>query len=108
MLIANIIIGLIFGAAGAAFIIYAYPLNKKVLFLSWVEKKWGMGTGPTAYKILGLLSIIAGVCAIVGWLDLATPILGSFRGDPKPVQNPSITQPTQVNPNYRYNGNIAP
>jgi hypothetical protein len=107
MLIANIIIGLIFGAAGAAFIIYAYPLNKKVLFLSWVEKKWGMGTGPTAYKIIGLICIVAGVCAIIGWLDLATPILGSFKGDPKPIQNSTI-QPTQQIPGYRYNGNVAP
>jgi hypothetical protein len=109
MTIANIIIGLIFGAAGAAFIIYAYPLNKKVLFLSWVEKKWGMGTGPTAYKMLGLLCIIAGVCAIIGWLDLATPILGSFKGDPKPTQVQNLNNsPAQQVPNYRYNGNVAP
>jgi hypothetical protein len=107
MLFANIIIGLIFGSAGAAFIIYAYPLNKKILFLSWVEKKWGMGTGPTAYKMLGLLCIIAGVCAIIGWLDLATPILGSFKDDPKPIQNSTI-QSTQQVPNYRYNGTVAP
>jgi hypothetical protein len=107
MLIANIIIGLIFGAAGAAFIIYAYPLNKKVLFLSWVEKKWGMGSGPTGYKMLGLVCIIAGVCAIVGWLDLATPILGSFKSEPPPIQN-SINPQTQQVPTYRYNGNIAP
>jgi hypothetical protein len=79
MVIANIIIGLIFGAAGAAFIVYAYPLNKKVFFLSWVEQKWGMGTGPSAYKILGLTLIILGVCSIVGWINLATPILGSFQ-----------------------------
>ena len=107
MLIANIIIGLIFGAAGAAFVVYAYPLNKKVLFLSWVEKKWGMGTGPTAYKVLGLFCIIAGVCAIIGWLDLATPILGGFKNDSQPIQDSNIT-PTQTLPNYRYNGNIAP
>ena len=104
MLIANITLGLIFGAAGASFIIYAYPLNKKVLFLSWVEKKWGMGSGPTAYKILGLICIIVGVCSIIGWLDIATPILGSFKSDPKSISNP-ITQPIQP---YRYNGNVAP
>jgi hypothetical protein len=90
MLIANIIIGLIFGAAGAAFIIYAYPLNKKVLFLSWVEQKWGMGTGSTAYKMLGLFCIVLGICSIIGWVDLATPILG--KPQPKPseiiVENP--------------------
>ena len=107
MSIANIIIGFIFGAAGAAFIIYAYPLNKKILFLSWVEKKWGMGTGPTAYKMLGLICIVAGICAIIGWLDLATPILGSFKGDPKPIQNQPI-QSIQIVPSYRYNGNVAP
>jgi hypothetical protein len=86
MSIANIIIGLIFGAAGAAFIVYAYPLNKKILFLSWVEQKWGMGTGPTAYKMLGLFCIILGICSIIGWVDLATPILGK----PQPPQS-SVT-----------------
>jgi hypothetical protein len=84
MTIANIIIGLIFGSAGVAFIIYAYPLNKKVLFLSWVEQKWGMGTGPTAYKTLGLFCIILGICSIIGWIDLATPILG--KSQPKQSQ----------------------
>ena len=107
MLIANIIIGLIFAAAGAAFIIYAYPLNKKVLFLSWVEKKWGMGTGPTAYKLIGLVCIISGVCSIIGWLDLATPILSSFKDNTQPAQN-QTTGPTNQLPNYRYNGNVAP
>ncbi len=107
MFIANIILGLIFGAAGAAFIIYAYPLNKKVLFLSWVEKKWGMGTGPTAYKIIGLICIVVGICSIIGWLDIATPILGGFKNDPKPTQN-FFTQPVEQSPAYRYNGNVAP
>lgn len=107
MSIANIIIGLIFGAAGVAFIIYAYPLNKKILFLSWVEKKWGMGTGPSAYKILGLICIVAGICAIIGWLDLATPILGGFKSQPQPAID-STNQLNQRIPAIRFNGDVAP
>jgi hypothetical protein len=105
MLIANIIIGLIFGAAGAAFIVYAYPLNKKILFLSWVEKKWGMGTGPTAYKMLGLFCIILGVCSIIGWVDLATPILGK----PQPKESTIIVENPE-NRTIRDNigGDLAP
>jgi hypothetical protein len=107
MFIANVIIGLIFGAVGVAFILYAYPLNKKILFLSWVEQKYGQGTGSTAYKLLGLVLLFAGICAIIGWLDLAKPILGAFEG------SPSQSSPSKANPEVRYNnnyrgGDIAP
>jgi hypothetical protein len=107
MLVANIIIGLIFGAIGMALIVYAYPLNKKILFLSWVEKKYGQGTGPTAYKMLGLVLIFVGICAIIGWFDLATPILGGFDNGSKNTTNIGASNPSNIIPT-KVRGDIAP
>ena len=73
----NIIMGLIGMALGVAIIVNAFYLNHHVLFLGWVETKWGSGTGTTAYLFIGLLICLISVFVILGYLDLAGSAFGS-------------------------------
>jgi hypothetical protein len=77
----NIIMGLLGLLLGVWIIVNAFYLNHHVLFLGWVEEKWGPGTGTTAYLFIGLVICLISVFVILGYLDLAGAAFGgSDRG----------------------------
>lgn len=72
----NIIMGLIGLALGVWIIVNAFHLNHHILFLGWVEQKWGPGSGTTAYLFIGLGICLFSVFVILGYLDLAGAAFG--------------------------------
>jgi hypothetical protein len=75
---ANLILGLIGFAGGIAIIYYAFPLNHRVYFLDFVERKFGGGSGTSAYRLIGLLLCIFSMFLMVGRVSLG----GNIAGDP--------------------------
>jgi hypothetical protein len=103
MSVGNIIIGAILISIGIWFIIKAFWFNHSVFFLGWAEKKWGTGSGTSAYRFIGLGLIVLGMFCIIGIVD----IYGTAFGGGK-QSNPQInksTSPRILNPR---NGIIAP
>ncbi len=95
--IPNIILGIIGIVGGFAITYYAYNLNHKVLFLSWVENKWGPGMGTTAYRLIGVVAAFFGFFVLIGIIDLFTL---AFGGSPTSSSNGGIQNgtPVQVRP----------
>jgi hypothetical protein len=66
----NIILGLLSAALGLWMVKDAFHINHHILFLGWVERKYGPGMGVTAYQILGVIFILFGFFVGFGFLDL--------------------------------------
>ncbi len=80
----NIILGLIAIAIGVWMVKDAFHINHHILFLGWVEKKYGPGTGTNAYQIFGIIMCLFGVFVALGYIDLFSNAFGST---PAPKQN---------------------
>jgi hypothetical protein len=86
------IIGLI---GGIAIIYYAFALNHRVFFLDFVERKYGGGSGTTAYRLIGLLVCIFSMFLMVGKINLA----GNINGDTgAPTNKNNVPSKVQVAP----------
>jgi hypothetical protein len=91
----NLILGIIGFAGGIATILYAFTLNHRVYFLDFVERKYGGGSGTTAYRLIGLLMCIFSMLLMVGRVSLA----GNINGDTGPSANKnSVPSKVQTNP----------
>jgi hypothetical protein len=66
----NLILGLISIAIGVWMVVKAYHINHHILFLGWVERKYGPGMGTTAYQLLGTGFILFGCFVALGFVDL--------------------------------------
>jgi hypothetical protein len=89
--IPNLILGIIGISGGIAITYYAYYINHHLLFLGWVEQKWGPGMGTTAYRLIGLAVTIFGFFVLIGRIDLFTAAFGGGGGS-----SPTSSQRVQV------------
>lgn len=78
----------------------AFYLNHHVLFLGWVEQKWGPGKGTDAYRIIGLILIIFSMFVMLGQVNLFSNPYDSSKAPS------SKSQQVQTTPSSR--SNIAP
>jgi len=78
----------------------AFYLNHHVLFLGWVEQKWGPGRGTEAYRIIGLILIIFSIFVMLGQVNLFSSPYDSSRAPS------NRSQQVQTAPGSR--SNIAP
>lgn len=67
----NFVMGIIGIGIGILLIVKAYYLNHHILFLGWIESKWGSGTGTIAYRMIGLGMCIFSIFVMTGWIDIA-------------------------------------
>lgn len=94
----NMIAGLICFVMGILMVKEAFNINQKILFLGWVEQKYGPGTGVLAYQLLGIAFCCLGFFTFFGYIDL----FGSaFADNSKPV-----TQDTRFIPGSPNGGSI--
>lgn len=75
--IPNIILGLICIGMGVWLVKDAFHINHHILFLGWVENKYGPGTGTTAYQLLGVGMCLFGVFVTLGYIDLFSNAFGT-------------------------------
>ncbi len=73
----NVIIGLIGIAGGVWLIIKAFWLNHHLLFLAWVENKWGPGTGTNFYQFCGAGVCVFSLFVMLGYIDVAGAAFGN-------------------------------
>jgi hypothetical protein len=90
--IPNVIFGLIGISGGVAITYYAYYINHHLLFLGWVEQKWGPGMGTTAYRLIGLAVTIFGFFVLIGRIDLFTAAFGGSGSTPTSSQRVQVQQ----------------
>jgi hypothetical protein len=90
--IPNIIFGIIGISGGIAITYYAYYINHHLLFLGWVEQKWGPGMGTTAYRLIGLAVTIFGFLVLIGRIDLFSAAFGSGGATPTSSQRVQVQQ----------------
>ena len=99
----NIIIGIIGSIAGTLIIKEAFHLNHHIYFLDFVERKYGPGSGTTAYRFVGLAICVLSVLTMIGLIDLA--------GSQNKVQTIDLNKTNTVQPKYYVpsngSGNIA-
>ena len=72
----------------------AFYLNHHILFLGWVEQKWGPGMGTTAYKFVGIGLIVFSVLVGLGQINLTSDNLQNS----KKTQNINTTTTTPLSP----------
>jgi hypothetical protein len=72
----NFFVGIIGIAVGVYLIKDSFNLNHHVLFLGWVEKKYGPGSGTLAYKLIGLGVIIFSTFVAIGQVNLVESAFG--------------------------------
>ena len=99
----NIIIGIIGCIGGTLIIKEAFHINHHIYFLDFIERKYGPGSGVTAYRLIGLATCILSILAMIGIIDLA--------GGQKKVQTINLNTSKATQPGYNIpsngNGNIA-
>ncbi len=66
----NTLIGLIGMVCGFFLIKEAYYFNHHILFLKYIERKFGPGMGTSAYKLIGLSVIIFSFFVFLGQINL--------------------------------------
>lgn len=102
----NFIVFVVLIATGVALVVNAYYLNHHLVFLGWVEQKWGPGTGTLAYKIIGLALILLAALIITGVVDVFEDPLSQLErtGDPSTSSgnspNPARSNAAPVNLSY--------
>ncbi len=99
----NIIIGVIGCICGTLMIKEAFHINHQIYFLDFIERKYGPGSGTTAYRLIGLAICVLSILAMIGIIDLA--------GSKDKVQTINYNKTNTVQPIYNVptngNGNIA-
>jgi hypothetical protein len=84
--LANLIIGALFMPAGLWVVLRAFILNRDVWRLTFVERKFGMGTGVLAYQLVGSVLILLGALTAIGIIDANKMLFSQFK---PPVQTQS-------------------
>jgi hypothetical protein len=92
----NLILGIIGFIGGIATILYAFTLNHRVYFLDFVERKFGGGSGTTAYRLIGLIICIFSMLLMIGRVSLSGNVNGGSAI--KQSTNPSKVQTVPSNP----------
>lgn len=99
----NIIIGIIGAIAGTLIIKEAFHINHHIYFLDFVERKYGPGSGTTAYRFVGLAICVLSILTMIGLIDIS--------GSQKKTQGINLNKANTVQPNYYVptngSGNIA-
>lgn len=90
----NLVIGIIGVVVGVFLVKDAFYLNHHILFLGWVEQKWGPGMGTTAYKFVGIGLIVFSVLVGLGQINLTSDNLQNS----KKTQNINTTTTTPLSP----------
>ncbi|MBC7472539.1 MAG: hypothetical protein H7196_04770 [candidate division SR1 bacterium] len=93
----NLIIGLIGLAGGIAMVYYAFILNHRVYFLDFVERRFGGGTGTTAYRIIGLFFCIFSVFVMLGRINLSGDVGTNPGTSKRSTPNKTNIVPTPAN-----------
>ncbi|GAB4143308.1 MAG: hypothetical protein OHK0017_00530 [Patescibacteria group bacterium] len=100
----NFIVTVVLVAIGVYFVANAYYLNHHVLFLGWVEQKWGPGSGTLAYKFIGLGLIVLATLIITGVINVFEDPLQRISteqgGSASQTTRPGTSTPSQVNINF--------
>jgi hypothetical protein len=86
----GVVIGLIGLILGAWMIKDAYNLNHHIYFLDWIERKYGSGSGTSAYRLIGLVVCIFSVFVLLGIID----VISSSTSNPTPANQNQIIVPT--------------
>jgi hypothetical protein len=89
---ANVVLGLLGFGGGVAMIYFAFYLNHQVFYLDFIEKRYGGGSGTTAYRLIGLLVCIFAMFVIIGRIDLYGT---AFGGGQTPGSNSANSSQTQ-------------
>lgn len=90
----NLVVGIIGVVVGVFLVKDAFYLNHHILFLGWVEQKWGPGMGTTAYKFVGIGLIIFSVLVGIGQINLTSDNLQNS----KKTQNIDTTTTAPISP----------
>ena len=90
--IPNVLMGLIGTGIGVWVLVKAFDINHHLLFLGWIEQKYGPGSGTTAYRFLGVGVMIFSMFVMLGYIDLFG---AAFGGDFGGGTNQSGTQQVQ-------------
>ena len=108
MSVGNFVIGAILIAIGVWFVVKAYWFNHQVFFLGWAERKWGPGSGTTAYRFIGFGMCVLGMFCGLGIVDIYGTAFGgkNSRNSSSQISQGKST-PTTPRINAR-NGDIAP
>jgi hypothetical protein len=85
----NFFVGILGIAIGVYLIKDSFNLNHHVLFLGWVEKKYGPGSGTLAYKLIGLGVIIFSTFVAIGQINFVESAFGG--GSTQSTQNTTQT-----------------
>jgi hypothetical protein len=90
----NLLLGIIGFAGGIAIIYYSYFLNHRVYFLDFVERKFGGGSGTSAYRLIGVAVCIFSMLLMVGKATLD----GNVNGGSKTNKGTTAPATTQIVP----------
>ncbi|MBC7406334.1 MAG: hypothetical protein H7230_02600 [Candidatus Parcubacteria bacterium] len=100
---ANFVIGIIGIIVGTLVLKEAFHINHHIYFLDFVERKYGPGSGTTAYRLIGLGVCILSILVMVGIIDMA--------GSQSAVQSINLNKTNNTSPTYYApttgNNNIA-
>jgi hypothetical protein len=66
----NFLVGLVGIIVGTLVLKEAFYLNHHIYFLDFIEKKYGPGSGTTAYRIIGLSLCVLSILVIFGVVDI--------------------------------------
>jgi hypothetical protein len=66
----NFFVGLIGMVVGTLVLKEAFYLNHHIYFLDFIERKYGPGTGTTAYRLIGLFTCILSILVMFGFVDI--------------------------------------
>jgi hypothetical protein len=91
----NFFLGVIGMALGFWVTKDAFYINHHVLFLGWVEQKWGPGTGTYAYKLFGVAVIIFSMFVAIGQINLFGAAFGTssnLAGSQSTTQSQTVIQ----------------
>ena len=89
----NFFIGLMGMGLGIWIIKDAFYLNHHVLFLGWVEQKWGPGMGTTGYRFIGLAITIFSMFVAIGQINLfGDGVTGTGGSTRSSTQNQTVIQ----------------
>jgi hypothetical protein len=105
MSVGNFVIGAILIAIGIWFVIKAYWFNHQVFFLGWAEKKWGPGSGTTAYRFIGFGACVLGMFCIMGIVDIYGTAFGGKSSNSQTLKRGVSPSAPRINAR---NGEIAP
>jgi hypothetical protein len=82
----NFFIGIIGFIIGIGVVSQAYNLNHHLYFLDFIEKKYGSGTGTTAYQMVGIILSLFSVMVMIGLVDFTGTTPGLNKNTTSNIQ----------------------